>query len=145
MSGIIYQITCTATNQKYIGQATKHKYKMANHIIMEHLDDGAIMLHLQRVATLPYAKPFSNMEKTISQLKSLKKVYLSVLMNEKHIILQSIIQYIHTDTMWQVIQEIVIEIHPIYMYSMKVKYNLLLFHLFAITVNIKWHMCILLC
>ena len=27
MSGIIYQITCTATNQKYIGQATKHKYK----------------------------------------------------------------------------------------------------------------------
>lgn len=27
MSGVIYQITCTATNQKYIGQATKHKYK----------------------------------------------------------------------------------------------------------------------
>jgi hypothetical protein len=27
MSGIIYQITCTATNQQYIGQATKHKYK----------------------------------------------------------------------------------------------------------------------
>jgi hypothetical protein len=27
MSGIIYQITCTATNQKYIGQATKHKHK----------------------------------------------------------------------------------------------------------------------
>jgi len=27
MSGVIYQITCTATNQKYIGQATKYKYK----------------------------------------------------------------------------------------------------------------------
>ena len=27
MSGVIYQIICTATNKKYIGQATKYKYK----------------------------------------------------------------------------------------------------------------------
>ena len=27
MSGVIYQIICTATNQTYIGQATKYKYK----------------------------------------------------------------------------------------------------------------------
>lgn len=27
MSGVIYQITCNATNLKYIGQATNHKYK----------------------------------------------------------------------------------------------------------------------
>jgi hypothetical protein len=27
MSGVIYQITCKSTNKKYIGQASKYKYK----------------------------------------------------------------------------------------------------------------------